>query len=297
MAFIQGMLRLKYIIYYTSNKFRTKKEIQNYLMDRDIEISNRTLERDFDEIRDTLNIEFVYKKGLGYKIECLDNDMSDLLDKIELVDLMKKYKVDKEDIIIDNTPKMNKGLENIPLLIDGIVKKMYVQFIYNKHNGEISERDVLPLRLIEYSNMWYLIALTKGSEDIRTFGLDRIFELKITKKLFREKLTKNIENQIANFEKMIGVSMPIVRPEKPVLIELGVSDFLLDYWKSKPLHATQIITSEKRNGFTIVKLFVIPNIDLIKIIISGLGEIHLFGPQSVKDYINEEYKKKISTII
>ena len=63
----------------------------------------------------------------------------------------------------------------------------------------------------------------------------------------------------------------------------------LNYWKNNPIHPTQQITTEKIDGYTKVTFLLVPNIDLVKLIVSGLGAIKLIGPMGLREYIQNEY--------
>jgi len=57
----------------------------------------------------------------------------------------------------------------------------------------------------------------------------------------------------------------------------------------KPVHFTQYITGEKRHGFNIVEFVLVPNIDLVKLIVSSLGEVKLIEPDSLKKRIEDNF--------
>ncbi|MEV0072771.1 YafY family protein [Amycolatopsis sp. NPDC050768] len=49
-----------------------------------------------------------------------------------------------------------------------------VRFTYANHTGQVTERDVEPLRLVHTGRRWYLVAYDLGRDGWRTFRVDRI---------------------------------------------------------------------------------------------------------------------------
>jgi hypothetical protein len=109
-------------------------------------------------------------------------------------------------------------------------------------------------------------------------------------------IISTVIDQVDDFKYRLGVSYPTFGETKREVVQLAVSDFLLNYWRSKPIHTSQRITKEKIDGYTIVTFILIPNIDLIKLIVSGLGDVRLISPIALKKYIQKEYKGLMKNI-
>lgn len=296
MAQINSLLRIKFILEKTRNRYAKKRDlIKEWSHRNDIdEISNRTLERDIDYIRQVLGIDLDYHSGLGYMHNNEEHDHSDFLDHIELFHTINKYKDHKDEVFLDKESKMQKGAQWRPLLIQSIIKKEFIEFDYEKFDSTAiskSKRRVLPLKLTSHQNMWYLIALE--NEKIKTFGLDRITEMVSTTETFKGELRAEVQGEIDNYRNRIGVSMPLLPPYRPIKIELGVSDFYLNYIKTKPIHFSQEITTEKINELNKVVLHLTPNIDFVKTVVAGVGDIKVLGPEEVVELV-KGYVEKIS---
>lgn len=87
----------------------------------------------------------------------------------------------------------------------------------------------------------------------------------------------------------MGVTRCIIPHEKKLLITLGVSDFLLDYWKTRPVHFTQNITGNKNGSLNEVEFLLVPNIDFVKLITSELGELAIIKPLFLKKLIQTDF--------
>lgn len=60
-----------------------------------------------------------------------------------------------------------------------------VRFEYRSREGEISERNVEPHQLVSVAQRWYLLAYDREREDWRTFRLDRISQPRLTRFVFQ----------------------------------------------------------------------------------------------------------------
>ena len=197
---------------------------------------------------------------------------------------------------MDTSTEM-QGIKLMPELFLAFKQKIMIEFVYKKFDSaDKTLRKVIPLWLKEDDGWWYLIGLEKNKTEIKIFGLDRIEDLKLLEKYNVDLITTVINQQIEKFRYMIGVTKPTFGTTKREFIELGVSDFLLKYWKHKPIHATQNITNKKIGKYTIVEFTLIPNITLIKLIVSGLGDIKLIGPKKLKMRIKDKYGTFFKTI-
>lgn len=290
--------RLTYILNYIKGTYRTKKQIISYLEEKDIHISNKTLERDFNFLKDW-GYEIDYSSN-GYILDKQCEFENELFKRFnELFKIKEIINIESEflDYVLDTSTEM-QGIELMPELFLAFKQKIMIEFVYKKFDSaDKTLRKVIPLWLKEDDGWWYLIGLEENKTEIRTFGLDRIEGLKLLEEYNIDLITTAVTNQIDNYKYMIGVTRPTFGTTKREFIELGVSDFLLDYWKHKPIHATQHITNKKIGEFTIVELTLIPNITLIKLIVSELGHIKLISPNSLKEFIQKEYKGLMKNII
>ena len=121
---------------------------------------------------------------------------------------------------------------------------------------------------------------------------------------FNPDKVEEAEGAIELFKRRIGAAKPMDNyfkdgKVKPQLIKFWVSSFYLNYIKAKKLHYSQTITSEtkelvnfatkKKMTYTMVTYMIVPNYDLIKVIVSGLGDIILDNPDSLKIYIKNKF--------
>jgi hypothetical protein len=285
-------------------------EILNHLHEKDMDIDSlRTIARDINILRD-----------LGYEIEapiinrgyCLvsTNYDEDLLERFrDFLILSGLPKSKNEDVIISSPPI--RGIQFLPSLFAAVDNFYAIGFDYNAFTSEPTKRKVYPLVLKEYQGKWHLHSYETAINKFWTFGLDRIYNLKHLEKFNPNKI-ENVKAEIDLFKRRLGASKPMgqyfdMGKVEPQLIQFWVSSFYLNYLRTKPLHYSQTITKETklllnfaRNEtmtYTLVTYLLVPNYDLIKVIVAGLGDVVLEGPEKLKDYIRNKFGRLMSNVV
>ena len=255
----EALIRYKHIV----NKLRKKpssfNEIANYLErqseleDYDFSISKRTFKRDTEDILSLYSIEIKY--NFTDKVYYIDDEgnpaKSDRL--LEAFDTLYVLNM-AEDLsnYIHFERIKPKGTENLYGLIHAIKNKLQIRFDYEKYWDEtITNRLVEPYCLKEFKNRWYLIAKDVKNDYPKTFALDRMSGLEITKVKF---------NVLASFDmnKLFKHSYGIITPQDQKIEEVVLS-FEPEqgkYIKSLPLHETQEIVVDNEEELRIkLKLY------------------------------------------
>ncbi len=80
----------------------------------------------------------------------------------------------RERILIDsrNWRDSTESLTSLPMILEALWSGQRLRFLYEKADGEASERQVDPLGVVARANRWYLVA-AKGEEQ-RTYRVSRI---------------------------------------------------------------------------------------------------------------------------
>lgn len=291
------IIRLEAIIEMISIGPKKKSEIASILEEKGLGRDARTIQRDLAKIEESYEL----KRGrngvqIVKKLESGNKMFNALVSTVQLQRLFEQNEY--LDHIIDYQPK-ERNFEIIPDLLRAIDQKRIVLFNYKKHGKEVGQRkSVIPLKIREDQGRWYLAGVEVGTEMVKYFGMDRMHQFCVGN-IYKDKGINwsGIQKQLEMLKNKIGVSYPTFDNAVIEHIFLEVSDFLIPYWRSKPVHKSQYITEIKKNGFTQVHLKLIPNIDLVKLIYSQVGDVRLIGPKHLKEYIKSEYKNKINKII
>lgn len=178
-----------------------------------------------------------------------------------------------------------KGIEYISELFNAIIGKQCLKISYCNFKHDRMEWEIHPYYLKQYNTRWFLLGMNEEYQSISTIPLDRIESIELSLLKYRE---TDIDFE-EYFDDVIGVTIP--RDEEITAVQLRFSEKRFSYITSKPLHGSQRII-DKNNR--IVEIFVIPNNELMALLLSYGKDVEVIAPQSVRDnyvgIVKEMYK-------
>jgi len=133
--------------------------------------------------------------------------------------------------------------------------------------------------LKEYNNRWFLFGWNHDDNYIQNLALDRMQEIDSTGEMYVDNQTDFTEY----FEDIIGVSNDLKAKVEDVAIRL--SDSIIPYIKSKPLHGSQIIKDN------ILHLKVKLNYELEAVILSYGENMRVLTPPELVFKVKERSNK------
>lgn len=161
---------------------------------------------------------------------------------------------------------------------------------YKYWDDSLTKRKVHPLGLKETQGRWYLIAVDTKDKILKTFGLDRIEDLDIYKNSFREKYSYKL-NEI--FNNSFGI---IKSDEKnPELVQLQFNYEQGQYIKTFPLHNSQKVLKEDKNGI-LVELLIYISIDFERELMKYSDALKVLKPESLKRSMKEKFETAIKNL-
>jgi predicted DNA-binding transcriptional regulator YafY len=272
------------------NKLRQKPcsliELQKHLEresqydEENYEISKRTFQRDINEIQSLYNIEIKFnrKEGVYEMIENQNSVNNDrLFETFTILNTLQIAQNFDQEIIFEQ--RKAQGLENCMVALHAIKNNFQITFLHKKYWEEFSIfKNLQPFVLKESRNRWYIMGLDADKNQIRTFGLDRISDIAVTKIKFTKPSKLFIETK---FKNSFGVIYDENDAQKVVL---QISNFQANYIKALPLHTTQKVLSEDEN-YCIIQLEIYPTYDFIMEILSLGKEVTVLEPQDLKQKI------------
>ncbi|MFY7880455.1 MAG: helix-turn-helix transcriptional regulator [Lacibacter sp.] len=266
-------------------------ETESDLQDKNFVISKRTLQRDIQDIREQFQYEIVNeKKGeLRYYIKNRPETQEHSHRLLESYQIINAVNASQEfaDIVLLETRKP-KGLEHFYGLLYAIRNKRIVNFMHYKYwDATNTNRTVHPLGLKESQGRWYLIAVDTKDEKLKTFGLDRMEQVDVSKTRYRASYNYNLRELFAN-------SFGVLRPEdeQPQLIQLKFMYEQGQYVKSYPLHHSQKVVHEN-NREVVLELCLCVSYDLIKELLSYGEELEVLSPVQLRKEIQASLMKTI----
>jgi predicted DNA-binding transcriptional regulator YafY len=269
-------------------------DFQEHLANHDIEISPRTLQRDFNGIRADYQIDIPYSAThKGYYIkEDTSIPIDDFLHFMEVVsfsELMIENLNDVREanqyIQFESTENL-KGVHQLKDILFAIRNKRIIKFKHeNFHTGKSKDYSLNPMLIKEYQKRWYVVG-TIESNEIRTFGIDRISDLELTEKVFK---TPNGLNVAENFSRAIGIVYEGDREE----VILSFNPLQGKYIKTLPLHHSQQIIIDNEQEFRI-SLDVIVNFELIQRILMYGPNVKVIAPATLQKQIKDSLTETLS---
>lgn len=259
-----------------------ESEIQAY----NFNVSKRTFQRDLEDIRSLYNIDIQY--NFSQKVYYIDTDeQPDVNERImEAFDTFNALNItDRLSDYIHFEKRKPQGTENLYGLLHAIKNKLQIKFIYHKFwENEISHRQTEPYALKEFKNRWYVLAQDLKDNKVKSFALDRLTDLEISKKHFQYPLDFKVNE---HYKYCFGIISP--NGQEPKEIILSFDPFQGKYIKTLALHDSQVILKDNEDELQI-KLNLCITFDFIMEILSYGENVKVIKPDSLIDELKSIYK-------
>jgi predicted DNA-binding transcriptional regulator YafY len=260
-------------------------------------VSERTIRRDLQEIREELYLNIKYSKAEnGYYIPD-DEGMSDIEMMLEPLNLSGALLMDKNQSKFLFTEKRKpKGMENLPTLIHAIKNSYVTEFFYRKYdNSSQHTRRVEPYALKEFRGRWYLLAMEIDGRPeergcIKTWGVDRIEAPTLTGKMFQKNTEYDVEKEFAD---AFGIYSD--RETEAEEIILSFSPMGGKYNESFPLHESQETLIDNEHEFRI-RLRVKLTYDFVMELLSQSQNMKVIAPTDLKNRLIDIHKEAVKML-
>ncbi|MGV3704300.1 MAG: helix-turn-helix transcriptional regulator [Arcticibacter sp.] len=293
MSKIEALSRYNLIINRVRKSPATLKEIREYLQREseiqgyNFDVSDRTFKRDLNDIWSLYKIEISYDSSRRvYQINLEESpDLnSRMLEAFDTLNALNVASGLSEYVYFES--RKPQGTENFHGLLHAIKNTQLIIFSYLKYwTGTVSIRKVLPYALKEFKGRWYLIAKDENDGWTKTFGLDRIADLEITKKKF---VNRNKFNVAELFEECFGIINPIEGEAENVVLSFDADQG--KYIKSFPLHRSQRILVDSNEQLRI-SLHVYVTHDLVMEVLSYGCRVRVIAPEKLRKEVLANYEK------
>lgn len=251
-----------------------------------IGFSKRTLQRDIREIKNIFGIDIQFSiSRKGYFINQDEMENMNFQRMMEAFDMFNSLNMSS-----DLTPYIHlekrkpQGTENLYGLLHAIKNKLRLEFDYQKFwEDAVTPRKVDPYAIKEFKNRWYLIAKDLKDQAIKTFALDRLTCLEITKNVFERPKGYNVDDA---FRYCFGIISP--NGEEPQEVVLSFDPFQGKYIKTLPLHETQkVLVDDKAE--TRIQLKICVTHDFVMELLSFGDNVKVLKPKSLAKELKNSY--------
>lgn len=288
MSQFSSVERLSHILKVVHNKhYPSMEEIMEYLEEKDIQPTERTLQRDLKTLRDSCHINVIYSRSNnGYYID--KDSQFDFLEWMNVFELFNTSRIINETLI--QSPKNLDYIDfdrsgryiNDDILSNVLKATLDRNIVQIKHqsywNSNTKIVNLEPHLLKQYQNRWYVFG-SIGSGEFRSYALDRISTIEITTQSFKPRL----KNPKKAFDEIVGMVYSISDVQTVIL---SFDSFQGKYIKSQPLHTSQKIMNDDENEFRI-SIRVRPNYELEEQILKHGDRIRVLEPTWLKEKIRE----------
>ncbi len=270
-------------------------EISDYLafesdlQEYNFNVSKRTFQRDIEDIRSVYNIDIQY--DFSRKVYYIDFDEQPEVNEriLEAFDTFNALNItDRLSNYIHFEKRRPQGTENLYGLLHAIKNKVQISFSYQKFwEDEITHRITEPYALKEFKNRWYVLANDLKDKKVKSFALDRLFELEITRKKFQ---LPNDFNVNEHFKYCFGIISP--NEHKPQEVILSFDPFQGKYIKTLPLHESQVILKDNEDEL-LIKLTLFVTHDFFMEILSFGDNVKVIQPVCLIAEIKKAYENAL----
>jgi len=288
MSKVEINLRQNAIINKLRQKPSTFKEINDYLAIQselrgyNLTVSPRTIQRDILDISATYGIYIVCNKSNNqYYIENSEDEVFNtrLIDAYNTVNALKAGVGYSDSMVFE---QYATGTEYLLGILHAIKNRLQLHINYHSYWSSTQQlRKIHPYFLKEFKGRWYVIGKDVEKDKMRTFALDRIQDIEITKKTFAQPKQRSD----SYFKDSFGIIAPDDN-SRPIKTVLWFNAFQGKYVKSLPLHHSQRIVNDDEDGL-IVELFVHHTFDFEKEILSYGENIKVLEPSSLVNAIQQ----------
>ena len=203
-----------------------------------------------------------------------------------LQDKVESQRSSKQVVFIETNTQL-KGLHFLNQLFNFIQGQQPIVIVYRSFKSSKEHiYHLSPYFLKEYNNRWFLFAYSTVLENIQIVALDRIVNIALdTDGHFVENTFCNPKDYL---DAMVGVTRGLA--SKPIQVVLKVDANQAPYVLTKPLHHTQSVLEQFKDGSLTLSLELIHNLELEHMILGFGHHIEVLSPMILRKRVARHYK-------
>lgn len=188
----------------------------------------------------------------------------------------------KQAILQTMNPPRSRGFEHFDLFYKACREKTPVSLVhYSYKKRHFSALTIHPFMIKEFENKWYVMGFSEKHNQIRTFGLDRVFDPFLLKKKYIPVEKSAREKEAHDY---YGV-FPIPNQKKQG-VKIHVSALVTNYFEAYPIHESQLIKKEE-SGSSVISYNLIPTIELTRLFLSHGYHVKVIEPKWLIEFTDK----------
>lgn len=207
-----------------------------------------------------------------------------LLDSYAVNSAMKESQAASGRVLVEDVPSAR---EFLPIVLEAISSTEKIVFTYAGFNRSRAEEDIVfhPYFVKRYKQRWYMVGLREKSQDIRTYALDRVKQMKLVNKTFN--MPENLD-PAQFFDNIIGITLS----KAPVrIVKIRTSPQQAKYLRALPLHNTQ--QEEIHDKYSVFTYRLKLNYELVHELIGFGSAITVLAPRELQVMVTDELRKTL----
>lgn len=267
-------------------------DLLDFLEQNDIKAAKRTLERDFQFMRDTFHIEVCFDRNAkGYYIDSETSLNPELLfnfmDLANTAELFNPANKSKQHYLYFQKQNLQKGTHYLSPILNAIDIKLKLEISYQPFYVDAPRAYIIhPYLLKEFDQRWYVYAFDQDGGLFKSFALDRILECKASNESYK---LQKIDRDLI-FNHLIGISGEKDHPEKVVL---RFTSNQAKYITSLPIHHSQKEIAKNDESVTF-EYWLVPNYELKQEILKHGEQVEVLEPAALIDEIVDRLQKSLN---
>lgn len=260
-------------------------ELLLYLEDNEMPTSQRTLERDFQLLRNDFKIAISFDRHEnGYYIDeesSLDSaTLYGFLEIANTAELFNPKNKAQQSYIQFQKHNLQKNTHFLSPILEAINAKLKVELTYQTFYGDEARVHLIdPYLVKQYDQRWYVYGWSDAANECKTFALDRTLKLRKTNTSFKKQ--KKDASEV--FSQVVGVSI-LPQPVERVLLQFTRSQ--AKYISTLPLHHSQQEVTRSADYVTF-EYWVIPNFELEQKILMQGPDVEVLEPKILREKIKK----------
>ncbi|GAB3025884.1 WYL domain-containing protein [Niabella terrae] len=184
---------------------------------------------------------------------------------------------------------LRSGTDFVSELYDAVKNESAIRLTY-KPFGALQAREHIfhPYLLKEYRNRWFILGRVGRKTQVTCFALDRIQKINNSAQPF---LSNTVFDPDTWFNNAIGVTVP--EEELPQEILLKIAAAQAPYVRTQPLHQSQQLLKQYKDGGLLIKLLLLNNYEMRAVLLSFGDGLEVLAPASLRTTIKETLEKAL----
>lgn len=257
----------------------SKSENGYYYEDKDFSIKKVPLNG--DELEALHQAADLMKVFSGTRVSQYFNDAVHKIDTALKVDYGQPKK-NHYPIIDIERPSAHKGFQYFEFFTEAGQNRNPVSFVHYSYDKRKFSAVILHTYMLkEFHNRWYVIGYSEKHKEVRTFGIDRIYDPLMLNRQFIEDKKFDADYFLKD---LYGV-LPL-KGRKKQRINFRVNSRLSNYFLANPMHHSQQIIKYHEYGAIDFRIEVVPTLELLNDFFMHSTKLVVLSP----DWIKEEIK-------